>query len=60
MPGAQILRQALEMLFEMPQEITGQANRTVLGQGVVARIASTDIGNFLIGVRLSGYRLLAK
>jgi hypothetical protein len=52
--------QELEMLFEMPKEITGQANRTVLSEGVVARIASTEIGNPLIGVRLSGYRFLAK
>jgi len=58
---SQIVRgQALEMLFEMPQEITGQANRTVLSEGVVARIASTEIGSPLIGVRLSGYRFLAK
>ena len=58
---SQVFRgQELEVLFEMPQEITGQANRTVLGGGVVARIASTENGNPLIGVRLSGYRLLAK
>ena len=58
---SQIVRgQALEMLFELPQEITGQPNRTVLSEGVVARIASTEIGSPLIGVRLSGYRFLAK
>ena len=57
----QIFRgQELEMLFEMPSEITGQANRTVLSDGVVARIASTQRGNRLIGVRLSGYRFLSK
>ena len=58
---SQIYRgQQLEMLFEMPSEITGQANRTVLSEGVVARIASTAVGNPLIGIRLSGYRFLAK
>jgi len=58
---SQIIRgQELEMLFEMPQEITGQANRTVLSNGVVARIASTNIGSPLIGVRLSGYHFLSK
>jgi hypothetical protein len=58
---SQIFRdQELEMLFEMPQEITGQLNRTVLGEGVVARIASTQLRSPLIGVRLTGYRFLSK
>lgn len=51
--------QELEMLFEMPLEITGQPNRTVLSKGVVVRIAAPGPGNS-IGVKLSGYRFLSK
>lgn len=51
--------QELEMLFEMPPEITGQLNRTVLSNGVVVRIAGSAPGNS-IGVKLSGYRFLSK
>ena len=51
--------QELEILFEMPREITGQPNRTVLSKGVVVRIADAGAGNS-IGVKLSGYRFLSK
>jgi len=52
--------QKLEMIFAMPPEISGQLNRNVLGQGVVARIAVSELGTPLIGVSLSGYRFLSK
>jgi hypothetical protein len=52
--------QELEMIFTVPPEITGQLNRNVLSQGVVARVAVSEQGIPLIGIRLSGYRFLAK
>jgi PilZ domain len=52
--------QELEVIFTMPCEITGQLNRNVLSQGVVARVAVSEQGIPLIGIRLSSYRFLGK
>ena len=48
----------LEMILEMPQEITGQADRRVLCRGKVARSAFAKSGTPLIGVAISGYCFL--
>jgi hypothetical protein len=49
---------SLEMIFEMPQEITGQADRRVLCRGEVARSAFAKSGTVLVGVAISGYCFL--
>lgn len=49
---------SLEMLFEMPQEITGQPDRRVLCRGKVARSAFANSGTPLVGVAISGYCFL--
>jgi hypothetical protein len=48
------------MLFEMPQEITGQANSRVLCQGEVVRSMFAKSGIPLVGVAISDYRFLVK
>jgi hypothetical protein len=48
----------VEMIFEMPQEITGQPNRRVLCQGEVVRSALAKSAVPLVGVSISGYRFL--
>lgn len=48
----------LEMIFEMPQEITGQRNRRVLCRGEVVRSAFAKSAIPLVGVAISGYRFL--
>jgi hypothetical protein len=48
----------LEMIFEMPQEITGQPNRRVLCRGEVVRSAFARSAIPLVGVTISGYRFL--
>ncbi len=45
----------LEMIFEMPQEITGKPNSTVLCRGEVVRSALAKSGIALVGVAISGY-----
>jgi hypothetical protein len=49
---------SLEMIFEMPQEITGQQDRRVLCRGKVARSAFAKSGAPLVGVAISGYCFL--
>ena len=51
---------SIEMILEMPQEITGQANSRVLCRGEVVRSASAKSGTSLIGIAISGYRFLLK
>jgi hypothetical protein len=48
----------LEMILEMPQEITGQPERRVLCRGEVARSAFAKSGTPLVGVSISGYCFL--
>jgi hypothetical protein len=48
----------LEMIFEMPREITGQPNRRVLCRGEVVRSAFAGPAIPLVGVAISGYRFL--
>ncbi len=48
----------LEMILEMPQEITGQPCRRVLCRGKVARSAFAKSGTPLVGVSISGYCFL--
>ncbi len=49
---------SLEMILEMPQEITGQPYRRVLCRGKVARSAFAKSGTPLVGVAISGYSFL--
>ena len=49
---------SLEMIFEMPQEITGQAYSRVLCRGEVVRSIFEKSGIPLVGVTISGYRFL--
>ncbi len=49
---------SLEMILEMPQEITGQPYRRVLCRGKVARRAFAKSGTPLVGVAVSGYCFL--
>jgi hypothetical protein len=46
---------SLEMIFEMPQEISGQPNSTVLCRGEVVRSALAESSIALVGVAISGY-----
>ena len=46
------------MIFEMPQEITGQAYSRVLCRGEVVRSIFEKSGIPLVGVTISGYRFL--
>jgi hypothetical protein len=46
---------SLEMIFEMPQEITGQPNSTVLCRGEVVRSVLAESSIPLVGVAISGY-----
>ena len=48
----------LEMIFEMPQEITGKPNRRVLCRGEVVRIAVAKSDVPLVGVAISDSRFL--
>src|SRR5437870_2785662 len=49
---------SLEMIFEMPQEITGRPNSRVLCRGEVVRSIFVGSGIPLVGVAISGYRFL--
>jgi hypothetical protein len=51
---------SLEMILEMPQEITGQPYRTVLCQGEVVRSALKESGIALVGVAISDYSFGAR
>jgi PilZ domain len=44
----------LEMIFEMPEEITGQPNTTVLCRGEVVRSTLAESSMLLVGVAISG------
>ena len=48
----------LELIFVMPQEITGQRNSKVLCRGEVARVAGDRMGHFFVAVVMSGYSFL--
>jgi hypothetical protein len=48
----------LDMIFEMPQEITGQPNRRVLCRGEVVRTVLAKSAIPLVGVAISGYSFL--
>jgi len=50
----------LEMIFEMPQEITGRPNSRVLCRGEVVRSVYAESGIPLVGVAISGYRFLLR
>jgi PilZ domain-containing protein len=47
----------LEMIFEMPEEITGQPNSTVLCRGEVVRSTLAESSMLLVGVAISGYSI---
>ena len=49
---------SLEMIFEMPQEITGQPNSRVLCRGEVARSVFAKSGIPLVGIAITGYSFL--
>lgn len=51
---------SLEMIFEMPEEITGQPNSTVLCRGEVVRTALAESSIPLVGVSISGYSFKAE
>ena len=51
---------SLEMIFEMPQEITGQPNSTVLCRGEVVRSALAESSIPLVGVAILGYSFVAE
>src|SRR5207244_5340895 len=44
---------SLEMILEMPQEITGQPHKTVLCRGEIVRSALGESGITLVGVAIS-------
>src|SRR2546425_5963034 len=46
---------SLEMILEMPQEITGQPHRTVLCRGAIVRSTLSESGIVLVGVAISDY-----
>src|SRR5207237_375156 len=46
---------SLEMILEMPQEITGQPHKTVLCRGEIVRSALGESGIALVGVAISDY-----
>jgi hypothetical protein len=48
----------LEVIFEMPQEITGQPNRRVLCRGEVVRSSLARPAISLVAIAISGYRFL--
>lgn len=48
----------IEMVFVMPQEITGQPNSKVLCRGDVARVATGRVGQYIVAVAMSGYSFL--
>ena len=48
----------VEMILEMPEEISGQPNRQVICRGEVVRTASSAAGTFMVGVLISGYSFL--
>jgi hypothetical protein len=48
----------LEMIFVMPQEITGQPSSKVLCRGDVARVVGGNSGNYAAAVAMSGYSFL--
>src|SRR5262249_9463707 len=48
----------VEMILEMPEEISGQPNGHVICRGEVVRTASSATGTFMVGVVISGYSFL--
>ena len=48
----------VEMIFVMPQEITGQPNSKVLCRGELVRIQGEDSGMYMNSVVMSGYSFL--
>jgi hypothetical protein len=48
----------VEMILEMPVEISGQPNKHVICKGEVIRTAPSDAGTFMVGVAISGYSFL--
>lgn len=58
--GGQPLGAAIEveMIFVMPQEITGQPNSKVLCRGDVVRRVTASSGKHVIAVTMSGYSFL--
>jgi hypothetical protein len=48
----------LEMIFVIPQEVTGQPNSKVLCRGDVARVAAENSGDYAVAVAMSGYSFL--
>lgn len=48
----------LEMIFVMPQEITGQPKSKVLCRGEVARAGARKAGDCILAVAMSGYSFL--
>jgi hypothetical protein len=51
---------SLEMILEMPQEITGQLYRTVLCRGEIVRCTLGESGIALVGVAISDYSFGAR
>lgn len=49
---------AVEMILEMPEEISGQPNRQVICRGEVVRSAPSAAGTLMVGVVISGYSFL--
>jgi len=48
----------VEMILEMPEEISGQPNKHVICRGEVVRTAPSATGTFTVGVAISEYSFL--
>jgi hypothetical protein len=48
----------VEMILEMPEEISGQPNKHVICRGEVVRTAPSAAGTFTVGVAISEYSFL--
>jgi len=48
----------VEMILDMPEEISGQPNKHVICRGEVVRTEPSDAGTFMVGVGISGYSFL--
>ena len=48
----------VELILEMPEEISGQPNKHVICRGEVARTAPSDATTVMVGIAISGYSFL--
>jgi hypothetical protein len=50
----------VEIILEMPEEISGQPNKHVICRGEVMRTTPSAAGTFMVGVVISGYTFLTE